>query len=1211
MRRGAGGAGMPGGATGGGGKGGAPAGSTARRPSYRLTAVTSIGTGTRGAPDGGNAAERRGHMGARRASRCAPEGAKLHGSPAAAASPVHVPIPRKVANTFSPPLRSQGEGFVRRQQVQVDHADAALVRATVFGPAPHRVEVRAIPGDRLELHCSCSYAAEYGNCEHLWAALVVADRQGQLPHTPDESYHAEARAAREAEERELEQRREAEREARRLAEEQRTREREQALLLPEPDPSLARPPRPPDPRRWVQQLRAIAPLMTPGAEAQQREASAFPEGKRIIYIVDIPLTFERQGGLMVELSMQSRHKSGEWGQPRQFRLTRAQWLASPELVDREIAQMLLGAQPEFGHHAPGSSTRRFVLAAPSFETTLKRMCESGRCFVRATPRAEDVTPLAWDEGAPWELRLAVVPADGEGGTYRLQGHLAREGEQMALEEPVLFMRESLLLARGVASRWIDHGAFDLVPAMRQDLKVEVPRAEAEELVAELHALPKLPPLDLPPELQLATLDEAPVPALSLRVVGRTPWSPAKYEGALAFDYGGQAIAEDAPTAALYQGGERRIVRRNRSAEETFARRLERAGFRWEYDYATARYARRIAEGRGEEVALELSEEGWRVEFDGHLLRTPGELSVQVTSGIDWFDLGASLDFGGGVSASLPQLLAALRKGERTVRLSDDSLGMISTEWLEQSGLLAAAGTMIEGRIRFSARQLGVLDVLLSTLPPADTDAAFEHARRQLLHFEGITPADAPAGFVGTLRPYQQEGLGWLHFLRQFGFGGCLADDMGLGKTVQVLALLESRREAKGGTSLVVVPRSLVFNWEQEAARFTPQLKVLVHGGPDRRRTTMHLPDYDVVITTYGTLRRDVAMLREMEFDYAILDEAQAIKNAGTEGAKAARLIRARHRLAMTGTPIENRLAELWSLLEFLNPGMLGKASVFGSIVRQLDTPGHSEEREASRELLARAVRPYILRRTKAQVAPELPERLEQTLVVDLSPKERALYNELRDHYRNSLLGRIDTQGLARSKMHVLEALLRLRQAACHPGLVDPARRDESSSKIDMLLTRVAEATAEEHKVLVFSQFTSLLAIVRAQMDAQGVRYAYLDGDTKDRQQVVTEFQEDPDCKVFLVSLKAGGVGLNLTAAEYVYLLDPWWNPAVEAQAIDRAHRIGQTRRVFAQRLIARDTVEEKVLALQESKRDLADAIIRADNSVVSTLGREELELLLS
>ncbi len=1163
-----------------------------------------------------------------------------------------MPIPKKVAVTFSPPLRARGDAYVRGDKVHVDHADPAVVRATVQGAVPLKVEIRAIPGSRLEMHCGCSYAQEYGNCEHLWAALVTCDRAGVLPHTPDESYHAEARAVREAEEREAEARREREREAAREVEE--ARQREAALRVPElPEHPALRPPRPSDPRPWVQQLRSLAPLMAPGSDAQKRETSAYPEGKRIIYIVDIPLTFERQEGLLVELGMQSMQKNGEWGAPRQFRLTRAQWLSAPELVDREVAQMLLGAQPEFGHYAPGSSTRRFLLSAAAIETTLRRMCDSGRAYIRPTPKAEDLVPLTWDDGDPWELRLAVVPTGGDTGNgaaanaeeidgtshavevatvddapaasvlaatdngasvpsgYRLEGHLARGDDVMLLAEPLLFMRESLLIARGQASRWIDHGAFDLVPALRGESKVEVPKREAEELVAELHALPHLPPLELPPELQLSTHEGAPMPRLALRAVARTPWSPAKFEGVLSFDYDGVVVAEDAASAALFQGEERRIVRRNRGAEETFARRLEKAGFRWEYDYGSARYTRRLSETRGEDVAFELTIEGWFVEFDGHLLRTAGDLSVSVTSGIDWFDLGASLDFGGGVSATLPELLAALRRGDRTVKLSDDSLGMLSGEWLEKSGFLAAAGTMVGGNLRFSARQLGVLDVLLSALPPADTDAAFEHARQQLLRFEGVHPAEAPEGFVGTLRPYQKEGLGWLYFLRDFGFGGCLADDMGLGKTVQVLALLEERREEHGGTSLVVVPRSLVFNWEQEAKRFTPRLRLLVHGGPDRKRSTAHLRDYDLIITTYGTLRRDVAMLREMEFDYAILDEAQAIKNAGTEGAKAARLIRARHRLAMTGTPIENRLTELWSLLEFLNPGMLGKASVFGSLIRRLDSPGNTEEREEARTLLARAVRPYILRRTKGQVAPELPERLEQTLVVDLSPKERALYNELRDHYRNSLLGRIDAQGMARSKMHVLEALLRLRQAACHPGLVDPSRRDDSSSKIDMLLTRVAEATAEDHKVLVFSQFTSLLSIVRAQMDAAGTRYAYLDGDTKDRQQVVTEFQEDPECKVFLVSLKAGGVGLNLTAAEYVYLLDPWWNPAVEAQAIDRAHRIGQTRRVFAQRLIARDTVEEKVLALQESKRDLAEAIIRADNSVVASLGREELELLLS
>ena len=848
-----------------------------------------------------------------------------------------MPIPKKVAVTFSPPLRARGDAYVRGDQVLIDHADPAVVRATVQGAVPIRVEIRAIPGSRLEMHCGCSYAQEYGNCEHLWAALVTCDRAGVLPHTPDESYHAEARAVREAEEREAERRRAIEREAAREAEE--TRLREAALRVPEPvDHPALRPPRPADPRVWVQQLRSLAPLMAPGTDAQKRETSAYPEGKRILYIVDIPLTFERQEGLLVELGMQSLQKNGEWGAPRQFRLTRSQWLSAPDLVDREVAQMLLGAQPEFGHYAPGSSTRRFLLSAAAIETTLRRMCDSGRAYIRPTPRAEDLIPLTWDDNDPWELRLAVVPMEApvvaaEGGRprvrpqtrptarrsarrsarpspspspspsatpcamswrraragYRLEGHLARGEDVMPLAEPLLFMRESLLIARGQASRWIDHGAFDLVPALRGEAKVEVPTIEAEELVAELHALPHLPPLELPPELQLSTHEGAPMPRLALRVVPRTPWSPAKFEGLLSFDYDGAIVAEDAASAALFQGEERRIVRRNRGAEETFARRLEKAGFRWEYDYGSARYTRRLTETRGEDIAFELTHEGWFVEFDGHLLRTAGELMVSVTSGIDWFDLGASLDFGGGVSATLPELLAALRRGDRTVKLSDDSLGMLSGEWLEKSGFLAAAGTMVGGNLRFSAKQLGVLDVLLSALPPADTDAAFEHARQQLLRFEGVHPAEAPDGFVGTLRPYQKEGLGWLYFLRDFGFGGCLADDMGLGKTVQVLALLERRREEHGGTSIVVVPRSLVFNWEQEAKRFTPQLRILVHGGPDRKRSTEHLEEYDLVITTYGTLRRDVAMLREMEFDYAILDEAQAIKNAGTEGAKAARL----------------------------------------------------------------------------------------------------------------------------------------------------------------------------------------------------------------------------------------------------------------------------------------------------------------------------------
>ncbi|HZF10082.1 MAG TPA: DEAD/DEAH box helicase [Thermoanaerobaculia bacterium] len=432
--------------------------------------------------------------------------------------------------------------------------------------------------------------------------------------------------------------------------------------------------------------------------------------------------------------------------------------------------------------------------------------------------------------------------------------------------------------------------------------------------------------------------------------------------------------------------------------------------------------------------------------------------------------------------------------------------------------------------------------------------------------------------------------------------------MGLGKTVQVLALLEARREERAAgslpPSLVVVPRSLVFNWLAEATQFTPALKILDYTGAGRAAETASFADHDVVLITYGTLRRDIATLRERELDYVILDEAQAIKTASSQTAQAARLLRGRHRLALSGTPVENHLDELWSLLEFLNPGFTG-SEAFRKRAGDLRAPG-----AASAEL-ARALRPLILRRTKQQVAPELPARVEQTLVCELSARQRRLYDELRDYYRAVLEKRIGAQGLGRTKLLVIEALLRLRQAACHPALVDRGRQGEPCAKLDLLLPQLQEVLSEGHKVLVFSQFTSFLALLRRRLEAEGLSYLYLDGKTRNRQELVEAFQSEGGCPLFLISLRAGGLGLNLTAAGYVYLLDPWWNPAVEAQAVDRAHRIGQTRTVFAYRLVARDTVEEKILELQAGKRALADAIIQADESLMASLSREDLELLLS
>ncbi|MGH7819011.1 MAG: DEAD/DEAH box helicase, partial [Candidatus Binatia bacterium] len=819
--------------------------------------------------------------------------------------------------------------------------------------------------------------------------------------------------------------------------------------------------------------------------------------------------------------------------------------------------------------------------------------------------------LEWDDGAPWQLWMEVRREDAH---YALCGSLRRGDERMDLAEPALLFAGGFVFGAQRVSRLADGGVFPWISVLRESGTLRVPARERERLLETILAAPVLPHLDLPPELAFETVRVEPRPRLRLKAAsdGSYRGSPSAVAADLSFDYAGAIVDRRTPGSGLYDGKARRRIARDLAAEGAAFERLLALGAR----ESAAGYGQapelRVARGRTPALVRELLREGWHVEAEGKLYRSSSFTKLEVTSGIDWFDLEGRVEFGE-ETATLPELLAALRRGENVVPLGDGSFGLLPEEWLRRIGMLAGLGTPEGERVRFRKTQVGVIDALLAAAPEAGFDEAFARAREEFRCFGGIEARDPRPGFAGTLRPCQTEGLGWLEFLRRFGFGGCLADDMGLGKTVQVLAMLEERREMRErrdeerpGPSLVVVPRSLVFNWRREAGRFAPRLRVLEHVGLGRIRDRGRFEDHDLVLTTYGTLRRDVAHLKDVRFDWVILDEAQAIKNAATASAKAARLLSADHRLALSGTPIENHLGELWSLFEFLNPGMLGAATVFARTLggaRDLDEEG--------RKLLGRAIRPFVLRRTKEKVARELPARQEQTIYADLDRPERALYEELRDHYRNSLLARVRRDGMGRAKIQVLEALLRLRQAACHPGLLDRSKRGEPSAKLEILLAQLGQVLDEGHKAIVFSQFTSLLAIVRSRLDRERVRYEYLDGKTRDRESRVERFQTDPDSRLFLISLKAGGLGLNLTAAEYVYLLDPWWNPAVEAQAIDRTHRIGQTRQVFAYRLIARDTVEEKVLELQQSKRDLADSIIGADNALVRNLTREDLELLLA
>ncbi len=946
---------------------------------------------------------------------------------------------------------------------------------------------------------------------------------------------------------------------------------------------------------WKSALRALR------LDAPPRDRKSPREGE-ILYLADLPEA-RRSGEFVVRLAMRSRYKSGEWKTPRFCTLSRSMVETLPDPRDRRLLELVFGSRDRAVAYGYYDTVDRIRPTPAQAEILLAELCRTGRFFLWSPDQIVTLpAPVAWDDEGPWIVRLSLDPQK-DGKAHALWGRLDRNGESLDLARPDLFIPDSIVLANGRAASFRIEADYRWIPLLRSAGPLVVPENEAGKFLEELFQSPDGDRgIDLPDEMRPTVTSAPPVPRLRLTVPPET--NGERLAVRVSFDYGETKFDRADRRPGLYLPDQRRLVRRDPEAEEKLVSQLVELQFR-KPGYAlgdpTADF--QLVAKRLPKVVPPLVEQGWQIEGEKGLFKTPGRFRISVSSGIDWFDLEGGVEYGGAV-VPFPALLAAVRKGEAFVTLGDGTMGLLPAQWLRRRGLVLEAGKAEGDALRYRPGQALLLDALLEAEENSRADATFERARDRLRSFEKIEPREPPPGFRGTLRPYQQIGLGWIEFLESSGLGGCLADDMGLGKTVQVLAWLEARRARSKGPALVVVPKSLLFNWKREAARFTPSLKVIEHVGLDRE--TEAIDGADLVLTTYGTLRRDAPALKDVRFDVAILDEAQAIKNAVSATAKAARLIKADHRLALSGTPIENHLGELWSLLEFLNPGMLGKLSVFRQAIEHGDDPG-----DTMRGLLSRALRPILLRRTKAQVAPELPARTEQTIPVELEPDERKRYDELREHYRAALLGGKSATDFNRRKMHVLEALLRLRQAACHPGLIDKNLRGAPSAKVDALLEQLLEVLDEGHKALVFSQFTSLLSIVKDRLDARGVVYEYLDGNTTDREARVQRFQEDADCRLFLVSLKAGGLGLNLTAAEYVFLLDPWWNPAVEAQAIDRTHRIGQSKAVFAYRLVARDTVEEKVLELQKSKRALADAILGADKSLLADLTREDLALLLS
>ena len=1090
---------------------------------------------------------------------------------------------------------SRGESYFRSGAVEGIQGEDLWVEATVLGTLPYRVSLEFDPLDGLLLGtCSCPYFEDRDEiCKHIWALILHVDRAGLMPGWRNSKEAESTLLASGAGEMGIAPGRDVEDFVLRT------------LLSLDPDPLQRRRSlgsSSPSRSDWRLALGSLNRSHLPPPPAPHLDH----DDRELLYLLELT---DAPRSIAVQVCRRERKASGEWGKLKPWGVGMREAACVPDPRDREILGLLLGAEDshlDYYFRRPDST---FSLPPTAEALLVERMCRTGRCALGFGTREDADERLRWDEGGPWQMRLHIEQVAG-GKEVRLSGRLVRDGEYRSLDSPALRLGNAVAIFGDLATSmqipdpaWLD--LFARVGSL------EIPAGEREAFLEHLFRLPVAPPIDLPESLELERVQVDPVPRFLIEGPQEGSARPSsRLNAALSFAYDGKFVKLDQPRGELYDRENHRLLARNAEAERSAVARLRELGVQRLKQPRDSDAPFSVAAGKLGAIVRPLVSEGWHVVAEGRRYRSAGIFQLQVTSGIDWFELEGSLQFDD-ASVPLPELLKAAAAGERTIRLGDGDVGILPEQWLAQYGVLAAMAGKGGRRLRFGLAQVTFLDALLAGLPEVSYDDRFTSARDRLALANGIAPAAAPASFQGKLREYQEEGLGWLRFLHDSQLGGCLADDMGLGKTIQMLALLEwqrARRKQNGPRlpSLAVVPRSVLWNWEQEAQRFTPKLRVRIHAGADRE---VDFANSDLVLTTYGTLLRDILKIQEIPFDCVVLDEAQAIKNAGSARAKAVRLLKARGRFALSGTPVENHLGELWSLFEFLNPGMLGSSAGFR---RLLGGNGKKQEPDdAAVSMVARAVRPFMLRRTKSQVASELPPRTEQTIYCELKGGQRRRYNELRRYYQQSLKEKMASVGFERSKIQVLEALLRLRQAACHLALIDEAYRDEPGAKLEALLPQLREIIDGKHKALVFSQFTRFLAILRDHLDREKIPYEYLDGRTRKRGEKVQRFEENPDCPLFLISLKAGGLGLNLTSASYVYLLDPWWNPAVEAQAIDRAHRIGQTRQVFAYRVIARDTVEERILELQDRKRDLAASIITADNSLLRKLRPEDLELLLS
>ncbi len=1131
-------------------------------------------------------------------------------------------------DAFAPSDRSRGDQYFRTKRVlSIKQEDDAIV-AKVNGSG--QVYLVEIVLDRIndtieDVYCECPQFNRSQSCKHLWAVMRVMDAEpaiytGQRIATPN-------RAA-------------SQRKANSIAaiplgkSDQLTKDvpsTETALsiaesygltktetrpttLTPSMNNSLSA-------LAWSSMLQLVQQQVDRLRSRNNYEQRNVTNHRVPYYLFDLSVQSSDVPRLQIYLFDARIHKN-EWHElnPASYRALEASCDGCGPRDQRILRAIVEGNDPDFLFGSDSHRYRRhdifnsssfsnsdFELEEEDYPYLLTDLAESGRLYWQADQTAQPA-PQPVTRFIAETIQPQIVLRDAPDEQIEMSLELVVSGQAMPIEDVVWFWESGTILMRESIGR-IEPLLLPWLLHFMQNGRPIVPRDQRDGLIHALTQLENGPRWIWPESWGLRQEQGVPVPVLKIKWPQQMPRDLSRLQLTVEpwFRYGDQEFTcRSSLDMMIFDQANSRILSRDFQNEERHLSEL----LRTELLMPHGSHQLGLPFPQLSRLTDQSMELGWQIEAQGKPLTAPRQFSLNVSSGQDWFDLSGGVQYADQI-VPIPVLLQAVRRNESFIPLDDGSQGMLPKEWMQKFGRFLELAQVDGESLRFGRSQALLLDMLLTEQEQSEqiqVDVGFRNFRKQLAAFSGISPGKEPKTFRGELREYQREGLGWFGFLQKFGFGGCLADDMGLGKTIQVLALLEQRRARRlkkdevRKPSLVVVPKSLIFNWVEEAAKFAPKLNVVDYTGIGRKDRVEKLDQCDVVLTTYGTLRKDITRLAAMQFDYAILDEAQAIKNCKTDSAKACYLLQAEHRLAMTGTPIENHLGDLWSQFRFLNPGLLGHSEAFAAFNRADCQP-------ESLKQLSQAIRPFLLRRTKQEVLKELPDKTEQTLFCEMGPKQARQYNELRDHFRLKLGKTVAELGIKRSKIHVLDALLKLRQTACDGRLVN-SKQGARGVKLDMLVEQLTEVMEDGHKVLVFSQFTSLLALVQQDLKKRKIPYEYLDGKTTNRKSKVHHFQENDEVQLFLISLKAGGHGLNLTAADYVYILDPWWNPAAEAQAIDRAHRIGQTKNVFAYRMITKGTVEEKIMELQKTKRELADSIISGNSNLIRNLTADDLQMLL-